>query len=250
MSGCFRVYQNQDNTRDIHFEQILLTDGTTVPDDQLELRDNVDKALTVINMLFTSDEIRFQEYYRQLLSLAQLGLVGPSANPKLAQRALSTLKDDIVSREGSRVKNNYMMKLGKTALLIGLPAVILAIIIMTLFASLVTISSYLFMWTGCMGGAWLSFGARKLTITFEDLNILEKDRMNPIIRLIFAGLLTIVIGLLLSTKAITFEMGGLSTETITSNAQVALLIGFLCGVSEQALSAKVSQHAYSLLNIK
>jgi hypothetical protein len=101
-----------------------------------------------------------------------------------------------------------------------------------------------------MAGVWLSFGTRNVVITFEDLGVLEKDRLSPAIRLVFAGLLTVVIGLLISTKAIVLELGGLSTAEFIEDTKVALLIGALCGISELALSAKVSQHARDFLGEK
>ena len=91
----------------------------------MELRDKIDSTLTTIRMLFGDQTERFEEYFRPLLSLAQLGLVGASANPSLAQRALDSLKFEMVSREGAMIKNGYMKKLGKAALILGLPATFL-----------------------------------------------------------------------------------------------------------------------------
>jgi hypothetical protein len=54
-----------------------------------------------------------------------------------------------------------------------------------------------------MAGVRLSFGARKTSIRFEDLHILEEDRLEPLVRLVFAGLLTLVLALLFSTQAVT-----------------------------------------------
>ncbi len=83
------------------------------------------------------------------------------------------------------------------------------------------------------------------------LNVLEKDRLNPSTRLIFAGLLTIVIGLLISTEAVVFEVGSLSTKWFkTTKIQIPLLIGIFCGLSEQVLSTKVAQHTSDFIETK
>lgn len=97
--GYFIVCRDQTNDMDIRFQQIELEADEVIPDEQLELRDKIDSALTTIRILFTEQRERFDEYFRPLLSLAQLGLVGKSANPSLAQRALDSLKFEIVSRE-------------------------------------------------------------------------------------------------------------------------------------------------------
>ena len=248
--GFFIVYRDSPNDKDIHFQQSELKDGEVIPDDQLELRDKIDSALTTIRILFEDQRERFEEYFRPLLSLAQLGLVGNSANPALSQRALDSLKFEIVSREGGTIKNGYMKKLGLASLILGLPAVFLGILIRNFAPDLNTLESFLFLWTGCMAGVWLSFGARKIQINFEELGILEQDRLNPSIRLIFAGLLTLIIGLLIATRTLVLQLGDFTTANLTSDIKAQLLIGALCGISEQALSSKVSQHAKDFLGIK
>ncbi len=213
------VFRDTENHKDIHFKQIALADDEAIPDEQLKLRDDVDSVQTTIRMLFEDHQEKFEEYFRSLLSLAQLGLVGTSANPSLATRALSSLKQEIIAREGGRIKNQYMKELGKTSLVFGLPALLIGVLLHQFVIDLVVLKSFLFLWVGSMAGVWLSFGTRKIELSFEELNILEKDRLSHSIRLIFAGILTIVIGLLISTKAVTLELGGLSTVSFFDNIQ-------------------------------
>lgn len=248
--GFFRVFRDTGNPNDIHFQQVELAEGEVIPEEQMKLRDDVDNAQTTIRMLFSKEPEKFEEYFKSLLSLAQLGLVGGSANPSLAMRALASLKHEILAREGGRIKNQYMRELGKTSLLFGLPVLFIAVLVTQYAPNYSTLKSFLYLWVGSMAGVWLSFGSRKIELKFEELNVLEKDRLNPSIRLIFAGLLTIVIGLLISTKAVVFELGGLSTNSFLENIQVPLLIGIFCGISEQVLSNKVAQHASEFLGSK
>jgi hypothetical protein len=248
-SKYFKVYRDTENPDDIAYEK--QRDLKDIPDELMDLRDDVDKTLTTIRMLFLQREPdKFEEYFRSLLSLAQVGLVGDSPSPRLATRALTTLKHDILAREGGRIKNRYMIDLGKKALLFILPAIFLVGILEKYAGDLNTLQSFIFLWIGCMGGVWLSFGTRKIEIKFEELNILEKDRLNPSIRLIFAGLLTIVIGLLVSTKAVDFVIGEFSAQSFVTNIEVALLLGLICGLSEKVLSTTVAQKASDLFVIK
>src|SRR5438477_3608612 len=114
MAGAFSVYRDEHNPRDIHFEMQVVD----VPREQLDLRDEIAAALTVLRIIVT-DELRFEEYFRSLLSLSQAGLVGQTANPDLAARALNDLKQDVTARETGRIKNQYMQALGiRAALLI------------------------------------------------------------------------------------------------------------------------------------
>lgn len=239
-----------DNPRDIHFQQVELTEGESVPESQLELRDEVDRAQTTLRLLFSADTGRFEEYFRSLLALAQLGLVGDSANPQLASRALTSLKNEVLAREGGRVKNQYMSKLGIASLLLGVPVIAVASLLVAYYPEYREITGFLYLWGSCMAGVWLSFGARKVILTFDELAILEEDRLNPAIRLVFAGLLTTVVGLIISTDAIVLELGGLKASAFTMDTKIALLVGGFCGLSEQALSTKVAQHASDFLGLK
>ena len=85
-----------------------------------------------------------------------------------------------------------------------------------------------------MAGVWLSFGARKRHFKFEDLQILEQDLLEPFVRLFFTGLLTLVLGLLLSTKILVIALGSVESWQFTQDSSLALLIGILSGFSEQS----------------
>lgn len=236
------------NSRDIDFSTVSGADP--IPDDQLRLRDEIDHALCVLRMIFDEKNPRFEDYFRSLLSLTQAGLVGDSAQPELGLRALASLRADVTAREGGRVKNQYMKVLGLRALWCGVPALLLGIGVAFALPDLPLLRNFLFLWGGCMAGVWLSFGARKTVFSFEDLNIPEQDRMEPLIRLIFAGLLTMIIALLFSTHAVEVTLGAVKSSDLEARSDVAILIGMLSGFSEKALSSQVGRQASALLSTK
>jgi len=243
--GLFVVSRDKDNPRDILFN--TRNNITELDDeDQLSLRDEIDRTLAVLRILFKDDDENFNYYFSPILSLAQAGLVGDNAAPKVAKRALNELKNEIVAREGGKVKNKYMKELGKKALSLAIPAVIIAIVL-DFFTILPSIVVFLFLWSGCMVGVWLSFGVRKTILKFENLAVIEEDRLEPTIRLIFTGLLTTMIGLLLFTEVIKINVGSVSSTDLSSNISVAILIGMICGFSEKALPDKIKEQANKLL---
>ena len=246
--GKFIVARDPKNSRDILF-QVSSQSRSPIPQDQLALRDEVDRCSTVLRMLFLDGDDRFEEYFRPLLSLAQTGLVGNSADPELAQRALQALKAEITDREGGRVKNRYMKRLGISAITVGLPALTVALVLLSWFPNASLFSNYLLIWTGCSAGVWLSFGTRKTALQFNELHVVEKDRLEPYVRLFFAGLLSIVMGLLFSTRAVVVDFGQVSTAAARSNPEIALRIGIMCGISEQVLSPRVAKQATQLLGL-
>jgi hypothetical protein len=244
MAGSFVVCQDTDNPRDIRFN--ILPGVTEIPREQLELRDQIDAALTVLRIAIPEQK-RFEEYYRQLLSLAQAGLVGIHANPDLATRALSGLKQDVTAREAGRVKNHYMKALGWRS------AVAVLLILGVWFVLYAKGETSQFVYNlmrfeiGTMAGVWLSFGTRKPVLKFEELHILEEDRLEPAVRLVFAGLLALVVALAFHLGVVTLKLGSLTTERIDSDPWAALFFGLLSGVSEKALSTNVSRQAASLI---
>ena len=91
--GLFIVSRDTSNPNDILFN---IRKGVKKLDDeeQLSLRDEIDRTLSVLRLLFKDDSKSFDYYFNPLLSLAQAGLVGNSAAPKVAKRAL--LKEKVV----------------------------------------------------------------------------------------------------------------------------------------------------------
>lgn len=244
--GAFAVMPDEDNPRDIHFK-VQVDEGEEIPAEQQRLRDDIARTLIVLRMLYADGDGRFEEYHRRVLSLAQTGLVGDRAQPDLARRALRTLKEEITAREGGRVKNRHMKRLGGwAASFAGVPLVV----VMTtglLDIALAEFKSFALLWAGSMIGVWLSFGARKRVISFEDLHIIEEDRLEPPVRLLFAGFLTILLGLSLSTGALSVALGGIQATQFTGSVEVAVLLGMLCGFTEKALPMTVAAEARNLL---
>src|SRR2546422_3393192 len=129
--GRFRVYQDKDDSKDIHFEVAPEADAGPIPPDQLELKDEVERSLTVLRTIFSDSDLHFNSYFRQLLSLAQTGLVGDYADPLVARQALRTLKYDVTIREGGRIKNKYMKLLGVWAFAVGIPSLVAGSVVYT-----------------------------------------------------------------------------------------------------------------------
>jgi hypothetical protein len=84
-------------------------------------------------------------------------------------------------------------------------------------------------------------------LKFADLGVLEQDRLEPVVRLFFTGLLAVIIGLLFYLKIIEVKLGSVSSADFFNRSDLALLIGAFCGLSEQVLPSRVSQQAEALL---
>ena len=243
--GVFIVTPDANDPRDIHFA--ILPNTSDIPEDQQKFADNVHRTLTVLRGLFPDGDAKYKSYYNSLIGLCIFAVVGPSAQPTHGLRALTTFQEDVVANEGGRIKNNYMKKLGLNALYMSVPAFLIAWALVECEMIDMTTASFFILWGGCMAGVWLSFGSRKTILKFESLHILEEDRLEPVIRLVFAGLLTVTLGLLFITGAVKVTVGDLSTTNIIKDIKIALLVGLFCGISEQALSTTVTEQATKFL---
>jgi hypothetical protein len=239
--GTFVVSRRPDDNLDILFQPRHSDDP--IPEDHLTLKDEVEHTLTVLRSLFPNGGPRFEGYYQPLLALAQVGLAAETPQPEVARRALNALKQQVVTWEGGGIKNRYMKQLGACAALLAAPAAVGALLLLWAGSDDTMFARFLAVWGGCMAGVWLSFGARKTAWTFDDLHMPERDRLEPLIRLVFAGLLTIIIALSFSTETVVVAVGTVNSAQVNSSYRVALLVGMLCGFSEQALSSTVARHA-------
>lgn len=244
MEGYFIVHENEKF--DIVCSPHPTKAENEVPPEQQELYVQMESTNNVIKSLHNTDDKTKEIYFSKLLTLSQVGLVGKSAQPNLALKSLAKLKEEMLMVEGQRIKNNYMQNLGIKALILG--AISFAIfIIMNFFPITKPLSMYCLAFMGALLGTWISFGARKFNITFEELSVLEKDMMSPWIRLIYIGACSIVFMLLLSTRLISIEIGFISTTTISTSRELQIVIGILCGLVESKIGVTIYKKAVNLL---
>ncbi len=98
-----------------------------------------------------------------------------------------------------------------------------------------------------MAGAWASFASRKVKLGFSDLAALEEDRIEPGLRLLFAGVLTIILALIFTPGVADIHVGDFRASSILGSGSVALLIGSFAGLAEKALPSAVMARANSVI---
>lgn len=261
-AGHFLVSQDGNNL-DILYRVAEEADGEC-PDDQLALKNDLEAMEAALKVLYKDDAQRLPRF-RELLSLAQVGLEGANAEPKVAASALANLKQSILIIEGGARKNRYFKDLGKQAAYYGVPVLMVAFLVKYWCISRATwlpsclvldsdgvglVTTFALLWGGSMIGAWLSYGMRTEALTFEELTTPEEDRLEPNVRLLFVGVLTLVIGLALYLKVIEVSVGAISSNELMHRSALALLIGVLMGISERAMTGEVAKLAGGLFKGK
>lgn len=247
MQGCFVIAENKDEPFDIKCELHPDYAKKDIPQKQELLYIEIESTNNIIKSLHnTKDEIK-RKYFNKLLTLAQAGLVGETAQPELALKSLVKLKDEMVLVEGQRIKNDYMVKLGQIALISCVIAFI-AYIIFRNFSLTSPFAMYFLAFIGALVGTWISFGARKFSISFEQLSLLEDDMMKPWIRLLYIGICAVVFMLFLNTQLISIGIGGISSAIINESIEIQVSIGVLCGLVESKIGINIYKKAITILS--
>lgn len=190
------------------------------------------------------------DYMRKLVDIGQLGLQHPHVD--LGKLALNGFRAEFVAQEAGRVKNAYVRSLGSAAGVTALLAFIAFALAREPSGLLGFLSAYKVFFLAAGGaaiGTWLSFSIRRVTLSFEDLAMLEEDLLDPGLRVIFVVILTMVVCLLFWTGAVNLEIGNLKTGDLSNPVSklpieaIALLVGIFCGIAERALATAISGRA-------
>jgi hypothetical protein len=229
------------------------------PKEQVELLIDIEKLLRVVQHLYRNGPRprpeAFRIYYVKLFHLAQLGLEGQNAVPDTARSALAVTAMDLVDDEAGSVKNAYLKRLGLHAAMLSVPFLVLYCVAFAWQGEWLTrtfallridrplLAGFCMLWVGCFHGVWLSYGIRKAKIGIADLTAREEDRMQPQMRLLFAGLLTFAIGLMVATGVVDIEIGGISLSRIIDTPMFAYLAGMCFGIAELVLPASIGNKA-------
>lgn len=247
MQGCFLVDENKETKYDINCARIdkFCKDG--VPIEQVNLYCSVEDVAKIIRSLrITEDNIK-NEYFNKLLTLTQSGLAGENAQPELAMASLEKLKSEIIVNEAGRIKNKYMIHLGLAGvLMIAISLILLGILN---FYHIYILNRYICVFQGAMIGTWVSFGARKVELKFEELSVIEKDRLNPIIRLIFIGISSEILFLFITSDIISFKIGNIKSESLLYSMKLQYLLGVISGLLEYKVAIGVYNEANNIIKI-
>jgi hypothetical protein len=185
------------------------------------------------------------QYVRKLTGIARVGLQGP--HTALAKLALNELRAEFTAQQAGRVKNTYVRSLGVTA------ALFTALLLVAY--AIVDNSQGMDWWykhkafllaaAGASVGTWLSFSIRRVSLSFNDLAILEEDLLDPSVRIIFVIGLTLTACLLFWTGVMNIQIGDLKTNAtdFANKGSIATLVGVFLGISERALATAISGRA-------
>ncbi len=241
-----------------------------IPEAAGKLKAEIDVALTTIKSVmqdrkanlgyfgyldnFKNWDSANREYIEQLLGIAQVGLMtSEPSRVEFARSDLQRLKQLFVLREGGIVKNTYISHLFIWSGICTSVFILLYVFVrdhgvhmgsdpawwgQLLYAT----RNFNLLAAGTAAGTWLSFSLRRQELAFEDLAVLEPDRLVPAVRVIYMVGLATVVGLLLFSGAVVAGIGNVTGDKgMQDHGTWALLLGLLSGIAERALGTAVGR---------
>lgn len=240
--GCFEITLEGN---EINCQPKVSEDD--IPKEQEDLYLLIEDAVSIIDSSTLIKNSSKKYYIEKLFDIAETGLSIETNEvyPNLANKALRQLKEEILLKESSFIKNNYMKTLGfHTVVQIG---ILLVVQLVVLHFTKNTIS-YIYAYIGALVGAWISFGARKPNLSFKELSIIESDGLAPPIRLVYIGLCAVVVMLFLRTEIAVITINKLSTKSINNSIDLQLLLGVIVGLIEYQISEKLFKSANVIMD--
>jgi hypothetical protein len=225
----------------------------TIPEDQRKVSEDVYEARNVLKLLNEDNAItglRFDEFIQRITQAGYVGCVADNVYPALASVALGQIRADIVRRAGTPLVYRYLKALARCALVGGVAGLVIAYIGMsyTSFSYAPLFKGYGFVLIGAMAGAWFSVAASRWQIAFDTIPDYPDIKLEPIIRMFFVALVAAAFALFLHLGIIVIEIGGVKLVNFIGSISVALLVGFIAGISQRALSVQLVDRATKVLN--
>jgi hypothetical protein len=176
---------------------------------------------------------------------ASAGCIDPDVETALAADALTQIRGDILPRVGRPLAFRYLRFLalwGLVGALIGL-----AMAAAGYWISVVLIQSmghYGWVLVGAMAGAWFGVAVRRWQIAFEELPGFLDVNYEPLIRMVFVAVVALVFALFLDLQVLNIKLGsvdlaGFVARESGKRVETALLLGFIAGISERAVSKQL-----------
>jgi len=215
--------------------------ATAIPRDQRKVSLEVYEIRNILVLLkrcnrFANDEPTFQEFVNRLRQAATGGCCAVNVNPGLAEDALDQIRTDITRRVGRpTVYRNLCCFAGwcLAGVAVGLVAAYVAPVVAP------SLTGYGWMIVGAMSGVWLSVAVKRNAISFDSILDYLDNRFEPFVRILFVGILAIVLGVLLQVGLLSTSVGGIALSGFTKDAFLAFALGSICGIGEKAISVKL-----------
>ncbi len=221
-----------------------------IPGDQRKVTQDVYEARNVLKLLKEDEafgtQATYDEFIKRVTQAGRAGCVAPYVDPGGAGSALEQIRVDIVRRVGTPLAYLYLRSLAGWAL-VGIGLALAVVIIGS--KALPPIVGYGWVVIGAMLGAWFSVAASRWQIAFETIPGYLDRVYEPFVRMLFVGILGGAFALFLDLSILSIKIGNFDFADFNKSAGAAILVGFVAGIGERALSVQLLDRAQKILSL-
>jgi hypothetical protein len=224
-----------------------------VPADQAKLSKDIYETKNILKLLSSegwlgpkpkSDDDTYdtyKEFIKRVKEVADAGCIGPDIETALAADALTQIRADVLRRVGRPVAFRYLHFLA----LWGLAGALIGAVVeagASYWTSVESMRHYGLVLVGAMAGAWFGVAVRRWQIAFEELPGFLDMIYEPLIRMVFVAVVALVFALFLDLRVLNITLGSvdLAADFSGGSVETALLLGFIAGMSERAVSKQLT----------
>jgi hypothetical protein len=247
-------YENDNDKNDKFNLRPLPNRKFPIAEDQRKISQEVYEIRNVLKLLDEHESRPFpkvikpdvyNEFITRALQAGRVGCVATYVHPILAAGALEQIRADIVRRVGVSLIYSYLAALAVWAVIGLLLGIAVSDVIGRIGAALghgavwLPINGYKWLLLGAMAGAWFSVAARRQEVGFDSIPLYLHRVIEPVIRVLFVAVVAAAFALFLHLHFLTINIGNIDFAHFETSISVALFVGFVAGISERALSARL-----------
>jgi hypothetical protein len=243
VQGAFEIQDLPDEEFDLrpapHHRHPIPADQVMLSQDVYETK-NILKLLQENNWFGESPQQggAYREFINRVKEAAKVGCIGDDVETELATKAISQIRADILRRVGRRLAFRY---LGFLAAWASGGAVIGLLVAAWGYAEPLfqKLGHYGWVIVGAMAGAWFGVAVRRWGIVFAELPDFLNVKSEPFVRMLFVAVVASILALFLDLGVLTIKLGEVNLGEFAGRVQIALLLGFIAGMSERAVSKQL-----------
>ncbi len=223
-----------------------------IPADQVKLSQEVYETKNILKLLQENEWFgkppqqgtAYREFINRIKEAARVGCTADDIETAVGTEAIAQIRADILRRVGRPLAFRYLRFLALWALGGAVIGLLMAAwgqsASQPLFQRL---GHYGWVIVGAMAGAWFGVAVRRWGIVFAEIPDYLSVKSEPFVRMLFVAIVASVLALFLDLGVLSIKLGPVDLAGFVSPAgrrvQIALLLGFVAGMSERAVSKKL-----------
>jgi hypothetical protein len=223
---------------------------TKIDEAAIDLKEKIDATLRMIcrvleNTKTVTNKSEVQKYYATRLMAAAQALTQENVSLPMGVVELRSVQNEFVSKYAPRLRKKYLHRLAINCIVIGIIGFVIAILLYP-FGKISVLENYPDFTRIVQTGGFALFGnavsiwfvsvLANQTVDWVALRFYDQSQLGPKTQISLVAGITFILGLLLYKQALILGVGSYSLNSINTDATVGLVIGLVCGISQDRVT--------------